>query len=61
MNKATDLYHENVRLYNKLTATKSTIPSVEQLKENQLKNMVLRKKLSNYDVSNRRQQPSLTY
>ncbi len=60
MSKASDLYASNLKLYNKLSSTKTTIPTLEQLKEKQLKNIILKKRLSNYHITNVKNSPSHT-
>ena len=42
IHKATDLYHNNLKLYNRLSSTKSTIPSIEELKRKEIKNNVIK-------------------
>jgi len=42
INKASDIYHDNLKLYSRLSNTKSTIPTVEVLKKKELKNTIIK-------------------
>ena len=47
--KASDVYKTNLKLYNRLSNTKSTVPTVSELRKVNQKNDVLRSRLSNYN------------
>jgi|TARA_B110000305_G_C19227181_1_gene533398 hypothetical protein len=46
--KASNIYSTNLKLYNRLSNTKSTVPTVSELRKVNQKNDVLRNRLSNY-------------
>lgn len=50
IHKASDIYVNNLKLYNRLSNTKSTIPTIEVLKKKEQKNSVLKQRLSEFDV-----------
>ena len=51
VNKAADIYKDNLRMYQRLMMTKSTIPTVEELKVVNLENKKLKQRISQYDVT----------
>lgn len=51
VNKAADIYKDNLRMYQRLMMTKSTIPTVEELKVINLENKKLKQRISQYDVT----------
>jgi regulator of replication initiation timing len=50
VNKAADIYKDNLRLYQRLMKTKSTIPTVEELKVINLEKDRLKQRISQYDI-----------
>lgn len=50
VNKAADIYKDNLRLYQRLIKTKSTIPTVEELKVINIEKDRLKQRISQYDV-----------